>query len=197
MRGKKEFAILRMLAQVRARNVFVCRAAHHRFAATPRYNGGMDSDLQAILARSKIVDVVLAFANAFDRKDWTRLRALLADEIWTDYFELRGESPGNVAADEYVAARRSGLAGLRTLHVSTNHEVQIDVTRASCWSAYQIYRVDPRIADRPNQFYTAGHYEHGLIQSADGAWRIDSIRQTVVTRSGDASVHGAFRMPQR
>lgn len=152
----------------------------------------MTPELSALLDRHAVVDVVIGFANAFDRQDWGQLRSYLMPRVWADYSEFRGEPPAEVAADDYVAARERGLAGLRTVHLSTNHQVRIDGDRAACWSAYQIYRVDLRLPDDANQLHTVGHYEHGLVR-ADGAWRIDRIRQTVVVRTGVAHVHGAFR----
>lgn len=152
----------------------------------------MTLDLSAFLERTAIVDVVVGFANAFDQQDWPRLESYLAPLLWTDYSEFRGEPPGEITAAEYVAARRRGLAGLRTVHLSSNHEVRIDGDAATCRSAYAIWRVDPQKPEGENTLHTVGHYEHGLVRGADG-WRIQRIRQTVVARTGPAAVHGALR----
>jgi hypothetical protein len=149
-------------------------------------------DLQSLLDRTRIIDVIVGAANAMDAQDWRRLRACLADEIDTDYRDFRGEPPARVRADDYVAARRRGLAGLRTVHISTNHAVEIEGDRARCVSAYRIYRVDPAAPADQDRLDTAGHYEHGLVR-APGGWRISRIVQTVVVRAGHAAVHGAFR----
>lgn len=148
--------------------------------------------LQLLLDRAAITDTVVGAANAFDTQEWARLRACLTDDLHTDYSDFRGEAPATVTADSYVEARRSGLRGLKTLHISTNHQIEIDGDRAHCRSAYRIYRVDPTRAQGENRLDTAGHYEHDLVRTPSG-WRISGIKQTVVLLEGAATVHGAFR----
>ncbi len=148
--------------------------------------------IQYLLDRTAITDTIVGAANAFDTQDWDRLRGFLADELRTDYSDFRGEAPSSVSADAYVEARRNGLRGLKTLHISTNHQIEIDGDRVRCRSAYRIYRVDPARAQGENRLDTAGHYEHDLVRAAPG-WRICGIKQTVVLREGASEVHGAFR----
>ena len=149
-------------------------------------------DIRWIIDRTAIVDTIVAVANAFDAKDWQKVRSYLADEIDIDYSEFRSEPPRRVTAEEYIQQRVEGLAGLRTLHVSTNHEVTINNNTAECQSAYQIYRLDPTRESGQNRFDTAGNYFHQLIQT-DGNWLIAGIKQTVVVVSGNPQVHGAKR----
>ena len=148
-------------------------------------------EIRSIVDRTAIVDAIVSFANAFDAKDWQKVRLHLTDEIDIDYSEFRSEPPRRVTAEEYIKQRVEGLAGLRTLHVSTNHEVTINNHTAECLSAYQIYRIDPT-RESQNRFDTAGNYFHSLIQT-DGLWLIAGIKQTVVIVSGNPQVHGALR----
>ena len=152
-----------------------------------------DEDLQLLLDRAAIVRTIVGIANAFDRKDWQRLRSLLADEIETDHSQFRGEPAATLRADAYVASRRHGLEGVRTLHISTNHEVVVRGDEADCYSAYRIFRVSEGGSDQ--RLDTAGTYEHRLLRAGDG-WLVKAIKQTVVVLSGDRSVHGAFRPSQ-
>lgn len=149
-------------------------------------------DIRWIIDRAAVVDTIVAFANAFDAKDWQKVRSHLADEIDIDYSEFRSETPRRVTAEAYIKQRVEGLAGLRTLHVSTNHEVTIHNNTAKCQSAYQIYRLDPSREAGQNRLDTAGNYFHSLIQT-DGHWLINGIKQTVVIVSGNSQVHGALR----
>ena len=109
-----------------------------------------------IMARTAVVDTIVAFANAIDAQDWQKLRSHLADEIDIDYSEFRGETPRRVTAEEYIKQRVEGLAGLRTLHVSTNHEVTIQRDAAKCKSVYRIYRLDPDRESGQNRLDTGG-----------------------------------------
>jgi len=151
-----------------------------------------DPALAWLRDRAEVTDTVLRFANAMDRQDWAALRACLADELEIDYSALRGEPPRTVLAEEYVAGRVSGLAGLRTQHVSTNHVVTVAGDRAECVSAFLIHRLDPARPPESQTFDTAGHYRHGLARAGNG-WRIDRIVQTVLWSRGNPDVHGALR----
>jgi hypothetical protein len=148
--------------------------------------------MQRLLDRAAIVDTIVAIANAFDRKDWPRLRGCLASELEVDYSDFRGEPPARVSAHAYVAGRESGLAGLATLHISTNHEVEIQGDTATCRSAYRIYRIDPAVAAKSGRLDTAGHYEHRLARVGE-RWLVTAIRQTVVMLQGNRAVHRALR----
>jgi len=147
--------------------------------------------LHALADRLAVQDLVVRFANAFDRHDWAALRACLAESVHTDYSAFRGEPPAWVAADDYVAGRAAALAHLRTQHLSTNHQVTVDGDRAECLSAFVIHRVAPDAPAGADTFDTAGHYTHGCVRTPDG-WRIDGIRQTVLWTRGTPTIHGAF-----
>ena len=149
-------------------------------------------EIRGIVDRAAVIDTIVAFANAFDAQDWQKLRSHLADEIDIDYSEFRSETPRRVTAEEYIKQRVENLAGLRTLHVSTNHEVTINNNTAECQSAYQIYRLDPT-RESQNRLDTAGNYFHSLIQKTDRLWLIAGIKQTVVIVSGNPQIHGALR----
>jgi hypothetical protein len=148
--------------------------------------------LRHLADRLEITEVVLRFARAMDVQDWALLRDCLLPELEVDYSDLRGDPPATVAAEEFVAARIKGLAGLKTQHISTNHLVTIDGDRAECASCFLIHRVDPAAPEGSNSFDTAGHYLHRLRRTAAG-WRIHGIVQTVVWNRGRPEVHGALR----
>jgi len=127
-----------------------------------------------------------------DAQDGTLLRACLAPLLDVDYSDLRGDPPSVMTADDYVAARVKGLAGLKTQHISTNHLVTIDGDRAECASCFLIHRLNPAAPDGGNTFDSAGHYVRRL-RRADGGWRAEGIAQTVLWSRGDPEVHGALR----
>ena len=154
-----------------------------------------DEQVRWLIDRAAVIDVIVGIANAFDAQDWARVRSFLADELVTDYSQLHGEPAGRVWADDYFEERRRGLAGVRTLHVSTNHEVLITGDRADCLSAYRIYRINPQYPPGEDRFDTAGTYRHQLIRTA-GGWLVCAVTQTVLLRQGNPLVHGAF-LPER
>jgi SnoaL-like domain len=149
-------------------------------------------EIRWIIDRTAVIDTIIAVANTLDAQDWQKLRSHLADEIDIDYSEFRGEPPRRVTAEEYINQRVEGLAGLVTLHVSTNHEVTVKRNAAKCKSVYRIYRLDSTREPGQNRLDTGGNYVHTLIQK-DGQWLITGIQQTVVIVNGNTQVHGALR----
>ncbi len=150
------------------------------------------SAIEWVIERSRIIDVIVGIANAMDDKNWQKLRKYLADEIQIDYSEFRGELPQQITAEAYVQQRVEGLTGLKTLHISTNHEVEIIKDSAQCRSAYRIDRFDPTFEPGQDRLDTAGNYEHQLIK-VEEEWQVTAIKQTVVVISGNRRVHKDLR----
>jgi SnoaL-like protein len=164
-------------------------------------DAGAAAAVARLVDHAAVVQTIVGLANALDRKDWARVRASLAPELDVDYMDFRGEPAARVRADAYVAAREAALSPLLTLHISTNHEVEVRGDVASCWSAYRIYRRDPSAAAPAGRLDTAGHYEHRLVRVGD-RWLVTAIRQTVVVQDGNRAIHrgvgaGAAGAPTR
>jgi ketosteroid isomerase-like protein len=147
--------------------------------------------LQALLDRLAVVDTIVGYAQALDSKDWAAARACFADEIETDYGDLRGTGPTRTTAQAFVELRRQALERLKTHHVSTNHLVKLDGDRATCVSATLIHRLDPG-RETDNTFDTLAHYTHTLARTPHG-WRITRVRQSVAWNRGNPAIHPGAR----
>jgi 3-phenylpropionate/cinnamic acid dioxygenase small subunit len=147
--------------------------------------------LAALADRQEIVDTVVRYASALDAKDWTAARACFADEIETDYGDLRGTGPERLGAASFVELRRRALEGLRTHHMSSNHLVTLDGDRATCVSSMLIHRLDPG-RDADNTFDTLAWYTHGLVRTPAG-WRIARVTQRVAWNRGNPAIHAGAR----
>ena len=150
------------------------------------------SRLDSVADRFAIIDVIVGMANALDARDWGAFRSYLAPELEVDYSEFRGEPPSRMSAEAYLEARQRGLENLKTLHLSTNHQVALAGDEAVCVSAYRIYRLDPCGEPGKNRLDSAGQYRHRLLRIG-GAWKVTHIAQTVVLLEGNRAIHGAFR----
>ena len=148
-----------------------------------------ERSLSLLEDRAAVIDVVLSFARSLDVKDWEACRRCFADEIETDYSDLRGEPPSTVKADHFVALRRTALEKLKTLHLSANHLVTVEGDRATCVSAAVIHRFRPEDGAR---FDTYCAYTHSLARGASG-WKIQKVKQTVYWNTGDPDVHSGAR----
>ena len=148
-----------------------------------------EQSLTLLTDRAAVSNLVLAFARALDGKDWMTCRRCLLDEIETDYSDLRCESPARVNADDFVAKRRVALERLKTLHLSTNHQVTVEGDRATCVSAGVIHRLRPEDGERFDTYCT---YTHFLVRAPAG-WKIAKIKQTVHWNTGNPEVHAGAK----
>jgi hypothetical protein len=111
---------------------------------------------------------------ATDRRDWHRVRRLLADQVDVDMSSLGG-TVGRIEADALVAAWEAGLAPLEAVHHqvgnlrSTIHE---DVAHVACHGVAFHYL--PNATGRNTRTFV-GTYDVGLMDSPRG-WHIHTFR---------------------
>ncbi len=135
---------------------------------------GQNSDRAGVIAR---------FANSFDLKDWVLMESALAEELGTDYSDLRGGPPKEITAHQYAQARREALEALDTRHTNGNPEITVDGKRASVEAGSMIFRSLDGLV-----FNTHARYHFRLSQERDRGWVIDRINQTVLGNEGDPNV---------
>ena len=117
--------------------------------------------LQMLLDRQAVIDTILRLGQALDEQDWLAARACLAEELETDYSSFRGTPPTRLSAEAFVTLRQSGLAGLRTQHLSLNHLVSLTSTQASCRTDFVIHRW-PSDPQDSRFFHSYGYYRYAL-----------------------------------
>jgi hypothetical protein len=145
-----------------------------------------EADLQTLLDRAAISDVVIAYASAVDRRDWGRLRSLFMDRVFLDFRTFDPSLYREMDADEVVELARRLAAFDATQHISTNHACTIDGDHASCVSDMQA----GHFMTRPDGRYACflyGYYTDHLVRT-DAGWKIDRYALTVTAQQGDARV---------
>jgi hypothetical protein len=144
--------------------------------------------------QQNIVSTIHEFCRAFDLRDWITLRGCLAPNLATDYSSFRGTPPMHLTADDFVALRRSSLAGLITQHLSLNHLVTVTSEQGWCRFDFVIHRWPHDITDA-RFFHTFGYYEVVLHRApkAPHGWAIESITQHALRSEGNPELHGANR----
>ena len=131
-----------------------------------------------------IQQLIAQFANSFDMKDWTALGECLADELATDYSELRGTPPETMTRARFLELRRSALQLLRTHHLGGNVEIKLAQSVAEAKVSMVIYRS----AESGGIFNTHCLYMFGLVR-VEGRWVIKSIVQKVLMNDGQRHIH--------
>ncbi|ODN42534.1 nuclear transport factor 2 family protein [Piscirickettsia litoralis] len=132
----------------------------------------------------KVRNVLYKFANSFDVKDWQGLEETLNDEIWCDYKSLRGNASVNNKSD-YIHTRKESLHHLKTQHLFSNLEIEVQGENAYCRLSAVIYREN----NQGNYFNTHAVYNFELSLSKTNVWKIRKISQQVLWNRGDSSIH--------
>jgi hypothetical protein len=138
-------------------------------------------DLTDIFA---IRQLVARFANSFDLKDWPALAECLADELETDYSDLRGSPAETMSRERFLHLRHSALQALRTHHLTGNVEIKLNQNEAEARVSMVIYRR----AESGEIFNTHCLYMLGLERVAS-RWVINSIVQKVLMSDGERRIH--------
>ena len=146
-----------------------------------------EEDLQRLLDRAAISDVVHAYATGLDRRDWPLFRSIFTDEIKMD-FETAGIRKGVFAADDWVRDARTLFAGFEaTQHTSTNHVHEMRGDRATCVSSMQAEHFvtrDLELPTEPERWTIGGFYTNELVRT-DTGWKLYDVTLTVTWSRGD------------
>jgi hypothetical protein len=173
-----------------------------------------DPNLQQLLDRAAISDVVHAYATGLDRRDWTLFRSIFLDSIEMDFRSV-GLRAGRYDADEWVRDAARLFAGFAaTQHTSTNHVHDVRGDEATCTSNMQaehFVRVaadpselgavdaDSRNPDSRNTNYGAepaaeadrwtigGYYTNELVRTVTG-WKLAKVALIVTWQTGNPNV---------
>jgi hypothetical protein len=135
----------------------------------------------------KIANTLNRFMNCFDLKDWRQMAELLEKTIRIDYSDLRGESPCEVSADEYVRTRSEALQALATHHQLTNLDIDVSEGSASAAASCMIHRRHGEKIFNSHAFY---RFRLGV---SSGAWKISAICQRILWNEGDSTIHQGSR----
>ena len=146
-------------------------------------------EVQDLIDRATISDVVHAYATGLDRRDWALLRSIFTDTIEMD-FQSVGLRANRVDADEWVRDVKRLFAGFEaTQHTSTNHVHDVRGDEATCTSNMQATHF---VAREPNDgldngadcWTIGGYYVNELVRSADG-WKLAKITLNVTWQTGN------------
>jgi hypothetical protein len=151
-------------------------------------------DLEMVLERQRIVDVVTELFIATDRRDWPRVIDCFAPQVSFDMRSLSGAAPSTMAATEIAAAWEQGLAPLTAVHHQAgNFQVQVrgDDADAFCYATASHYLPNP---SGHNTRVFVGSYDFVLRKGA-GRWRITLFRFNLKYVDGNVDLERAAQQP--
>ena len=144
------------------------------------------TNLQQLLDRAAITDVVNRYATGLDRRDWPLLRSIFTEEIEMEYSSV-GIKPGRYVADKWVRSSEVLFAGFgATQHTLSNHSFDLHGDAARC-VAYM--RAEHFIEDAPaeNRWTIGGYYVVDLRRSGEG-WLIHAMELHVTWQTGNRAL---------
>lgn len=125
-------------------------------------------DLQTLIDRAEITDLLTRYAHAVDRQDWDLFRTVFTPDARIDYTQV-----GGIAGDPdtVVGFLTEVMAMFEAVqHLISNIEMDIDGDEANVTA--MVYN-PLKLPDSP-VWATGGWYHHELVRTPDG-WRSRSL----------------------
>ena len=125
-------------------------------------------DVQTLVDRAEITDLLTRYARAVDRKDWDLFRSVFTPDAQIDYTQVGGIA-GNL--DEVVGFLSKVMPMFETMqHLISNIDIAIDGDEARVVA--MVYN-PLKLPDSP-VWATGGWYHHELVRTPEG-WRSRSL----------------------
>lgn len=145
-------------------------------------NDHLAVQLQALMDRTAISDLLFRYAASIDQRDWQRFASCFTDDVVADYGELG--APGTPGRDALMRWVRGGISGFdATQHLSANHEITVDGDRARSSSYLQAVHYLAG-AGPPDKLVLGGYYLKDYRRGAEG-WQINRLSLVLTWREGD------------
>ena len=134
-------------------------------------------DIQTLIDRAEITDLLSRYARAVDRKDWQLFRSVFTPDARIDYTQMGGIA-GDV--DEVVGFLTEVMAMFEAKqHLISNVEIDLDGDTAKVTAL--VYNA-LKLPDH-DVWGTGGWYHHELVRTPDG-WRSRSLVEEASWFSG-------------
>jgi len=142
------------------------------------------SNLEELLDRAAITDVVNRYATGLDRRNWPLLRSIFTDEIDMEYSSV-GIKPGRFSADRWVRNSEVLFAGFGpTQHTLTNHVIELAGDAAHCVMYMRAEHFIEEVAPSENRWTIGGYYSVDLKRFPSG-WLIHAMGLHVTWQTGN------------
>lgn len=134
------------------------------------------SDLQYLIDRANITDVISNLAHSQDERDWDAFVSLFTDRVKFDLSEHLNLKPQNMTVEELKDKTQKALTGFEsTQHISSDVVITVDGDTAQSrnrMTAYHHLPTEPGIADH----CIMRGYWHLSLRRIDGRWLITRVR---------------------
>lgn len=117
--------------------------------------------------RAPVEHHIVSVVHHIDRKRWSELREVFADQVETDYTSLFGGAPATQSADDLIANWRKNLGPVTTQHLLGPIDVQLEGDRAYAACHVRAMHYAPE-AKSGAEWEVLGHYRFELRRTERG-----------------------------
>jgi hypothetical protein len=135
----------------------------------------MADDLELLLERNRIIEVITQLFVGTDNRDWEAVKACFAPTVSFDMSSLGAGGPKDLSPDEIAAMWDAGLKPLKAIHHQAGNflvDVHEDKAVAFCYGIASHYL--PNKTNNNIRTFV-GSYDFSLIKD-DGQWRIRGFK---------------------
>lgn len=134
----------------------------------------MEDQLNRLLAKDEIMDVINTLFSARDERDWPGVETCFADLVRFDISSLVGGEARILSPSEITDTWQAGLTDVKAVHHQTsNHRISVKGNRAKA----RFYAITFHFLDGSESEHTRkiiGNYELHLIR-IEYQWKVESF----------------------
>ncbi len=151
-----------------------------------------EANIQLLLDRADISQVIHTYASAIDGRDWELLATCFTEDLEADFRSFGGREVVK-GRDIWVAAIKSTIEGLdATQHLTANHVITVDGDTGTLVAYLQaVHRLDSARSDP--EYTIGGYYTCDMVRTAKG-WRMRRYALSVSWHRGNRDI---LRQAQR
>ena len=152
-----------------------------------------DANVQLLLDREDISQVLYRYATAIDTRDWDLLATCFTKDLEADFRAFGGREIVK-RRDFWLEAIKSTIAGLdATQHLTANHVHTVDGDSGTLVAYLQaLHRLDTARSDP--EYTVGGYYTCDMLRGEDGQWRMRRYSLSVTWHRGNRDI---LRQAQR
>jgi len=152
-----------------------------------------DANVQLLLDREDISQVLYRYATAIDTRDWDLLATCFTKDLEADFRAFGGREIVK-GRDIWLEAIKSTIAGLDApQHLTANHVHTVDGDSGTLVAYLQaLHRLDTARSDP--EYTVGGYYTCDMLRGEDGQWRMRRYSLSVTWHRGNRDI---LRQAQR
>jgi len=149
--------------------------------------------IQLLVDRVEISDVLHRYASGLDARDWGLWRSAFCDRATIDLSSFNGMDPVELPIDSHVRGAKGVFAGLdATQHMITNHRYWIEGDEARVVAHMRAEHWASGVRG-DHRFTMFGYYDN-RVRRTDVGWRLYVVKLVCTRYAGNLEIMtGAYR----